>query len=82
MTWHGWIWDTRRQRWEKVCEAEGLGACSDRMGEIVKLRGTKHKYATMTGGRPPTFRPAGRSASTFAQDAAGDTTAIPSPEDL
>lgn len=60
MTWHGWIWDTRRQRWERVCEAEGLSACSRRLGEIVRIRGTKEKYATMTGGGVPTFGPAAK----------------------
>jgi hypothetical protein len=82
MTWHGWIWDTRRQRWDKVCEAEGLGTCSRRLGEIVKLRGTKDKHATMTGGREPTFRPAGRRPSTLTQDTSEKTKATNSPEDL
>ena len=68
MTWYEWIWDTRRQRWERVCEGETMGACSKRLGEIVRIRGTKDKYATMTGGGCPTFRPAGRSHQT-AQDA-------------
>jgi hypothetical protein len=61
--WHGWIWDTRRQRWERVCEVEGLGACSRCLGEIVKLRGVKDAYSTMTGGGMPAFRPRGRGAA-------------------
>jgi hypothetical protein len=63
MTWHGWIWSTQRQRWEHVCEAEGLPACSRRLGEIVRTRGTKDKYATMTGGAVPNFRPADKHSS-------------------
>lgn len=68
MKWFGWIWDTRRQRWERVREAEGLSACSKRLGEIVRARGTKDKYATMTGGAVPAFRPLSRTHG-YAQEA-------------
>jgi hypothetical protein len=57
MTWHGWIWCSRRQRWERVCEVESLSACSHRLGEIARLRGVKDVYCTMTGGAMPTFGP-------------------------
>jgi hypothetical protein len=60
MTWFGWVWNTRRQRWERVCEVEGLSACSRRLSEILRVRNVKEKYATMTGGGVPKFRPAGR----------------------
>ncbi len=63
MTWHGWIWSTQRQRWERVCQEEGLSACSKRLGEIVRSRGTKDKYATMTGGATPGFRPSDKPLS-------------------
>jgi len=71
VTWHGWLWCTRWQRWNRVCSAEGLGQCSRDLGAIVKLRGTKDRYATMTTGAEPTFRPAGRKASGERQAAPG-----------
>jgi hypothetical protein len=37
MTWHGWIWNTQRQRWEHVCQEEGLSACSKRLGEQTPI---------------------------------------------
>jgi hypothetical protein len=60
--WVGWIWDTRRQRWEKACEADGLSACSKHLGEIARLRGVKDRHTMMTGGGVPSFRPRGRGA--------------------
>ncbi len=63
MTWHGWIWSTQRQHWERVCQEEGLSACSKRLGEIVRTLGTKDKYATMTGGAVPGFRPSDKKLS-------------------
>ena len=63
MQWVGWIFDTRRQRWCRVCAAEGLGQCSRDLGAIVRFRGTKDRYATMTGGAVPSFRPAGKMAA-------------------
>lgn len=60
MTWFGWLWNRQRQRWQRVCQAEDMPACSRRLGEILRQRGRKEKYATMTGGGVPSFRPAGR----------------------
>jgi hypothetical protein len=62
MTWHGWIWDTRRQRWEKACEADGLSACSKRLGEIARIRHVPDRYTMMTSGAVPDYRPRGRGA--------------------
>jgi hypothetical protein len=51
-----------------VCEGDSLSECSRKLGAIVDARGTKDKYATMTGGAMPTFRPA-----TNARERAGGT---------
>jgi len=77
MKWIGWIFDTRRQTWARVCEAEGMSACSKRLGEIVRARGTKDKYATMTGGAMPSFRPReATSASERARPSSGQEEAL------
>jgi hypothetical protein len=58
MTWYGWIFDTRRQIWTRVCQAEDLAACSRRLEEIAREHRVKDRYAVMTGGSEPPFRPA------------------------
>lgn len=68
MIWHGWIWDTRRQRWQQVCEAEALGECSRKLSAIVDARRTKDRYAVLTGGGMPTFRPGRPPAATSAPE--------------
>jgi hypothetical protein len=50
MIWHGFIWDTRRQRWEKVCEVDRLSACSKRLGEIARRRGIWSQSSAGMGG--------------------------------
>ena len=57
-SWYGWFFDTGRQCWQRVCEADDLGACSRRLGEIAQERRVKDRYAVMTGGSEPPFRPA------------------------
>jgi hypothetical protein len=59
-SWYGWIFDTGRQCWQRVCEADDLGACSRRLGEIAQERRVKDRYAVMTGGSEPPFRPVRR----------------------
>jgi hypothetical protein len=68
MTWHGWIWSTKRQRWEHACEAEGLAACSHRLGEIARLRKVKDADSVLTGGAAPSFQPRPRTHG-YAQEA-------------
>jgi hypothetical protein len=57
MDWHGWLWS--RGRWERVCEAIDLGQCARELGRIADRRGIPTRWQVMTGGAPPTFRPAG-----------------------
>ena len=52
-TWFGFIWCTRRQRWEKVCQGDGLGACARKLGEIARVRGVKDRHTAMTTGAVP-----------------------------
>jgi hypothetical protein len=68
-TWHGWLWDTRRQRWERVCSAPTLGACASQLGRIGGRRGIPARWQVMTGGGPPTWTP--RKASGDATRASG-----------
>jgi hypothetical protein len=60
MLWVGWVFDTRRSRWERACEGDTLAECSRKLSAVVDARGTRDKFATMTGGGMPSFRPAGR----------------------
>jgi hypothetical protein len=55
--WVGWVFDTRRSRWDRVCEGDSLSECSRKLGAVVDARGTKDKYSTVTGGAMPPFRP-------------------------
>lgn len=55
--WHGWIWDTRRSRWDHVCTGESLPECSRKLSSIVDARRTKDCYTCLTSGACPTFRP-------------------------
>ena len=80
MQWVGWIFDTRRQRWCRVCAVEGLGPCSKRLGQIARLCGVPDRYAAMTTGGAPTFQPAARSHQ-IAQDELETEAADPSPRE-
>jgi hypothetical protein len=78
VNWVGWIFDTRRQRWDRVCQADSVPECSKRLNEILDARGVRDRYATLTGGREPSFRPRGRGVGA----AEGDEAASGPGEDL
>jgi hypothetical protein len=53
-----WLYDRRRKRWEQVCAADGIGACSKELGQIARHRGVLDKHTCLTRGGPPSWMPA------------------------
>jgi hypothetical protein len=55
--WIGWLWTG--ERWQDVAEGRTLSACSRRLDAEASVRGVRHNlYRGLTGGLPPTWRPA------------------------
>jgi hypothetical protein len=63
--WVGWIW--KGKRWQRVCEADTLGACSRLLGDKARQRGIRDKHTILTGGGAPTVVP--QESHPIAQDA-------------
>jgi hypothetical protein len=54
--WIGWVWSRECQRWLRACEAEDMGKCSRKTGEIADVMGVRDRDTCMTQGGYPQIR--------------------------
>jgi hypothetical protein len=55
--WTGWLFDRKKKLWQKVCDADSLGACARQLGQLARQRGILDKNTCLTRGGAPSWTP-------------------------
>jgi hypothetical protein len=56
--WSGWVWLSKKKRWERAFDAGNIGDCSRQLGQLARERGVPDAATCLTRGGCPSWTPA------------------------